>query len=346
MTQPPAPSSPRGGVSIRRRLLSLPTLVSFAIATALILFLTARFDISLSDTWESLRHANPWMYLLALLVNYATFPFRGARWRLLLKNVQEKGTPVPSVPKSALYVLLGWFANSVTWFRLGDAYRAYAYSDDTGASFSRSLGTVVSERVQDVLLVFVLLLVAWAFFMASGEAPSWLLMGIAGALALSMLLLLAVMVLFRARYARRLPQKVQGVYERFHQGTVGSFRSRQAGLLLLGLLGWLAEVGRLYFVVQALGLPVELPLILFATLGNAILTLVPITPGGLGFVEPGLTGLLMLSLTKGQAVSVTLLDRSISYLSIVVFGALAFLLREVLRRRARRRQPSERTTAP
>jgi len=345
MTQPTAPSPTRGGISIRRRLLSLPTLVSFAIAVALILFLTARFDISLSDTWASLRNANPWLYLLALAVNFATFPFRGARWRLLLKNVQERGAPVPSVPKSALYVLLGWFANSVTWFRLGDAYRAYVYSDDTGASFPRSLGTVVSERVQDVMLVFALLLVAWAFFLASGEAPSWLLIGIAGALALSMLLLLAAMALFRARLARRLPRRVQDAYERFHQGTLGSFHQMPL-LLLFGLLGWLAEVGRLYFVVQALDLPVGMPLILFATLGNAVLTLVPVTPAGLGFVETGLTGILVAlsTLSRAQALSVTLLDRSISYLSVVVFGALAFFLREVFRRRSRRQQSQRAAT--
>ena len=57
------------------------------------------------------------------------------------------------------------------------------------------------------------------------------------------------------------------------------------------------------------------------TLANAMLTTVPITPGGLGIVEPGILGLLTLSLPRSEAVSVALLDRSISYLSIVILGA-------------------------
>ena len=52
---------------------------------------------------------------------------------------------------------MGWFANAVTWFRLGDAYRAYVFTQDTGAEFPRTIGTVLAERVLDVVMVFLLL---------------------------------------------------------------------------------------------------------------------------------------------------------------------------------------------
>ena len=89
-------------------------------------------------------------------------------------------------------------------------------------------------------------------------------------------------------------------------------------------------MGRLFLVAEALGLSLTLSLVIFVTLANAMLTLVPITPGGLGAVEWGTTGLLMLSSriqTEAVAFSVVALDRSISWLSIhrlwvfVVVGA-------------------------
>lgn len=320
-------------VSIRRRFFSLPTLVAFCVAGVFLYFMVTRFNVDLRATWENIRSCNPWYYVLAIAINYTTFFFRGARWRVLLLNVQEREHPVPSTPRLAGLILLSWFANCITWFRLGDVYRAYVYGEDTKATFSRTIGTVVAERVYDVVLVFILLAVAvLLLFVQVGEKPSWVFLGIALALVVGMVAILLLMVVFRSRFARLLPRRFEEAYDRFHQGTLGSF-NRMPLALLLGALGWMAEVGRLYFVVQALGFPLGLSMVLFVTLANAILTLVPITPGGLGIVEPGITGVLVLALAKSAALSVALLDRSISYLSVIVVGGTLFVVREVLKRR-------------
>ena len=93
-------------------------------------------------------------------------------------------------------------------------------------------------------------------------------------------------------------------------------------------------------MLQALGFDVSLSLILFAALAHSLLTTIPLTPGGLGFVEGGLTGLLALSLTADQAVGVTLVDRSITYLSVIAIGGVLFAVRQVIEMRRRpSRQP-------
>lgn len=334
-------NSKKQRVDIRRRFFSLPTLMAFCIAAAFLAFILTRFDVDLSGTWQNIKGSNPLYYLLAIGIHYTTFLFRGARWRVLLRNVQVRGRSDASTPYLSGLILLSWFANSVTWFRLGDAYRAYAYADDTKATFSRTIGTVVAERVYDVVLVFLLLLAASLTLFLSedgglvGEKPSWLFLGIALALVLGMLCILLLMVVFRSRFARLLPTRLERMYYRFHQGTLGSF-NRMPMAFLFGALGWMAEVGRLYFVVQALGLPLTLPMVLFVTVANAILTLVPLTPGGLGIVETGVTGVLVLALAQPDALSVALLDRSISYLSVIIIGALYFVIREMLKRGRRR----------
>ncbi|MBI4199590.1 MAG: flippase-like domain-containing protein [Chloroflexi bacterium] len=312
--------------SLRRRLLSLPTLASFVIAAVLLAVLASRFSIDVEKTWQTIRASHLPLYLLALGVHYTTFLFRGARWRLLLKNAgAEADSPLPSVGTAGRLILLGWFASSITWFRLGDVYRAYAYGEESGASLPRGVGTVLAERVMDVIVVFALLLVGFLLLLADpAHRPSgFLLVAGLGLIGAAGLFLLA-MRLLRTPLAKRLPARLRQHYWTFHQGTMRSFGSLPV-VMTLGLLGWFSEVGRLFFVVQATGLPVGMGLILFVSMAHAFFSSVPLTPGGLGVAEAGMAGLLALALRPEQALSVALLDRSISYLSTIFVGSIALL---------------------
>ena len=66
--------------------------------------------------------------------------------------------------------------------------------------------------------------------------------------------------------------------------------------------------------------------------------MIPITPGGLGFVEAGLTGALTLAgVDASHAVLATLLYRLAEYWLPVIAGPFAYVAFRVSRRRARRR---------
>lgn len=310
------------------------------VAGSFLYFLVARFDVDLGATWRHIRASHPGLYLLALLSYYASFPVRGLRWRLIGRNagLGRPGQPLPSSWGCALYILLGWFVNSIGWFRVGDAYRAYLYAEGSRIPLPGALGTVLAERVMDILAIFfMLLLAAAALLVLHQAAPSPLFLVAALGMVLFGLAGLAFMGLWGRPLARRiLPHRLQVAYERFHDATFKGFR--QAPVMgFLSVAGWALEVGRLYLVVKALGFSVSLPLVLFVALVNAMLTTVPITPGGVGVVEPGIVGLLVLALPRDSAVSVALLDRSISYVSVILFGGLAFALRQFwdIRRRAR-----------
>ena len=142
-----------------------------------------------------------------------------------------------------------------------------------------------------------------------------------------LLMVLFAMRLYGARIARRFPKRLEEAYHRFHQGTLGSFKQLPI-LMLLGLVGWFLEIARLYFVIQALHLDTSWFLISIVALGHAILSTVP-TPGGVGAVEPGVTGLLLLSFERSEAVSIALLDRSITYVSVIAIGGIIFLIRQI-----------------
>ena len=323
----------RSRVHLRQRPhFGLATMIPFGFAAVVLVVLITRFDVDMDATWQKVKASNLLFFALAVVVHYTTFVFRGLRWRVLLRNVQGGGPPIPSAVYCGKLILLAWFINSVTWFRLGDVYRAYAYADTTGQSFSRTIGTVLAERILDMVLVFLLMVVAALLLVVSGVGPSWLFVGLAATLVGVLCSVLAAMALFRWRLAYRLPSRIRQAYHQFHQGTLGSFQQLPL-VAVLSLLGWLAEVGRLYLVSRAVDVDIGIGLVMFVVLVNSMLTLVPLTPGGLGLVEPGIVGLLMLSLTKNLAVPVVLLDRSISYLSVIVSGAVIFLAIQVLKRR-------------
>ena len=336
------PNTQHEAISLKRRFFSLPTLLFFLIAIALIYFLATRFDLDRDRILENLRTTDPWLYLLAFLAYYLSFGVRGLRWRILARNAGIHDSPdarLPSVTRASQMILMGWFVNSIAPLRLGDAYRAYAFSEDSGGGFSWSLGTVLAERVLDMATVFVLIVVGVAWFSVTRSSGGTVyILGAAFLMAVTLAVPLAIMKGYGARLARFLPRRFEASYHRFHKGALGSLKQLPV-LMLLGLIAWLLEVGRLYFVVHAMDLSISLPLVVLAALGHAVLSTVP-SPGGIGAVEPGVTGILVLGLERNDAVSAALVDRSITYASVIVIGLIVFLLWHVSHaRRSRRESP-------
>jgi uncharacterized protein (TIRG00374 family) len=129
------------------------------------------------------------------------------------------------------------------------------------------------------------------------------------------------------RLSRRLPDRFEAAYLNFQRGTLGSFSGRAIPpQLVLGIIGWILEIARFYFVADAMDIDISFGIVMFAALANAMLTTIP-TPGGFGFVEGGLTGLLILfGLSDNEAISLVAVDRTISWLSVVLFGGIMFVV--------------------
>ena len=333
-------------VSIARRVFSLPTVVSVGLAAAFLFFLATRLDIDLNAIEHQLRSANPRYLFLAVVVHYTTFLFRGLRWRLLLNNARAAGEEPAGIFQCSQLVLLGWFANSVAWLRLGDAYRAFLYHEERRAPFVRTVGTILTERLLDITTIVVLLAVSLPFLYGAGRGGALTIAATAAALLGTLALALLFITATRSRgenllrsLVAWLPDRMSDwLLERFRQFRDGAIQSLKRVPLAVawGLLGWLAEVARFYLVTQALDIHISPALIVFATVSNSLLTLAP-TPGGVGAVEAGLAGLLkqLSTLTTPVVAALVLVDRSISYLSVIAVGAALFLVRWAVRRKRR-----------
>ncbi len=331
---PPVPS-------LKKRFLNWRTLLSFLIAIGLVVLTVWLAEIDLGQVWGYIRSANPFLYLLGFLSAYLTFPLRAWRWRLLLENASVGDPEAPPLPKlldMTEIIYLSWFANCVVPAKLGDLYRGYLLKRTNGASFSRTMGTIFAERVLDMLFLFLLMLAAglsiFGTQLPAGETANWV---YGGGIALAVVALAVLLGLrfFGPKLRRLVPARFHGIYDRFLEGTLLSFRARGLPLLLgQTLLVWALESARFYWILLAFPerVSLSLPVIVFIALTSSMLTVVPITPAGLGAVEAvfgWIVPIFLPAMDVGQAraigFSLGMLDRTISYWSIVVLGFVVFL---------------------
>jgi uncharacterized membrane protein YbhN (UPF0104 family) len=106
-----------------------------------------------------------------------------------------------------------------------------------------------------------------------------------------------------------------------------AFADRPLTALLGGIGKWALDFLALVCVLAALGARPEPALVLLAYGAAQLLTMIPATPGGLGFVEAGLAGLLALAgVSAGTAAVATLAYRLIGFWLPLPAGLVAYVL--------------------
>jgi uncharacterized protein (TIRG00374 family) len=206
------------------------------------------------------------------------------------------------------------------------------------------VGTILAERILDLVVLFPLLFIAALLtFRDRMMADSALRNVLLGGFALGVLALILVLAIWRLGDGLRdlLPQRVHRVFTAFREGALHSFRHGVGVLLALTIVTWACEGGRLYLVLASLNLvgPGKLGLsaAIFLALGSSVITTIPFSPGGLGLVETFLIAAFkaLMPSAKGMGTAVALLDRLISYVSLVIIGFVLYLFskkaRSVLR---------------
>ena len=115
---------------------------------------------------DSLADANYWFLVPAILLYQFSLLFRTVRWRMLLRHVRV-------VPITRLYpvVVVGYMANNLLPFRIGELVRSYHVGKREGVSKATALVTIFIERLLDALtlLMFVAVVAIFVPVMAVAE---------------------------------------------------------------------------------------------------------------------------------------------------------------------------------
>jgi hypothetical protein len=339
-------------MSLARRLRDPRTIVSIVLPLLLLVLLARALPgFHLEELPGRILAADPRFLLLALGLYYLGFPLRGYRWALL---VRATGYPL-SVRDSTEIVFISWLVNCLVPAKLGDVYRAWLLRLNYQVSLSRTFGTVFIERIFDLFAIVLLGLAAGLWSFRTGLPGEIQLVFATGFVVMAVL---AVGLFTMRNFGRRLivalplPSRVTEFYDRFEEG-VFSIGGRQVPrLALVTVLIWSTEAARLFFVVNALelsGVHLGISGAFFVALAASLLTAVPFTPAGVGIVEAGIVGILTLAYQVEQttALSIALVDRSISVLSIIILGTIAYVISPKTKGGARLAEaPSEPSAEP
>ena len=318
-------------LSLGRRLRQPRTIISLALPIGLlILFARSLPGFHLEELPGKIAGANPLLLLAAFAIFYLGFPLRGYRWSLL---VRRSGFAL-GVRDAMEIIFISWLVNCLVPAKLGDVYRAWLLKINSPVSLSRTFGTVFIERILDLFAIVTLGLAAGFVSFRTGLPPEVQIVFFIG---VGFVVLLAAGLLTMRNFGRRIltalpfPRRVVELYDRFEEGVFASIGLAALPRLVVvtGLI-WGTEAMRLYLVVQALGFPIHLGIsgAFFVALSASLLTAIPLTPAGIGFVEGGIVGLLTLvyGATQTEALAITLVDRALSVLSIIILGSIAYAI--------------------
>lgn len=313
---------------------ALKYIVGLGIGAGL-LILTFR-NIDLDQAMLSLKQANFVFVAASLGVSLLSHFLRAVRWKMLLKPA---GYATDTLNTFAS-VMVGYMANNAVP-RLGEVSRCSMLLKSDRVPFSVALGTVVLERVIDVVvmmgfigLVFLLeydrlmQIVAETMGAQTGSSNSnrYILLGL---LALTGLM----MVLFLRKYYSRIKAnpiagKVLGFMEGLWTSVLGILKLRNPGTFIaLTVLIWICYIAQYYVCFYALpdtsGLDFYFAMMVMILGGIGIVLPVP---GGVGafhfFCQ--LT-FIVFGYSQQTGAGYALLIHTSQYLMLIAVGALAYL---------------------
>jgi uncharacterized protein (TIRG00374 family) len=209
-------------------------------------------------------------------------------------------------------------------------------------------GTVVQLAALTALPLLVLPLVAFGLHIPQRLVPALLV----GAVLFVVMFVLAVVVVRQDAALRGAARAARRLLRRLHRGgadldtlpdrvvaqrdaMVHQLGRRWYEALAAAVGRWLLDFVALAAALAAVGDHTRLSLVLLAYVGAQLLAQIPITPGGLGIVEAGLTGMLAAAGVSTAAAAVaTLAYRLVSYWLMLPAGLAGWVLHRVTLRRS------------
>jgi uncharacterized protein (TIRG00374 family) len=290
-------------------------------------------NVELAELADSLGESNYWYVLPAFGLLAGAFFLRVLRWQSMFSPETR-----PALWPTTETLLLGQFLNSVLPFRAGDAARIVALRSFGGPSRVETAGTVVLERVFDVLALLLLLFVTlpWlpevTWIRAAGSLAIVLTLAVAAAIVVLRVYGERAMRVVLAPFARLpfLPaRRVEAAVRNLTQGVI-VLRNMRLGLLafsltivswiVLGMSFWLLTVGFGFELSPLAGL-----LIVIAT---GLSHLLPSAPAAVGVFEAAaIVALGAYGISQTPALSYALVAHALNVLPFVVAGLFVLNLR-------------------
>jgi glycosyltransferase 2 family protein len=326
-------------VSERRGLRPLLVVAGLVVTVACMYF--AVRGVALADAVDALRESELLWLVPTVPVFALAIALRALRWWALFAPSQR-----PSLRAVTYALMIGYFFNNILPARAGEAARVIALHRRAATPKAETLGTVVVERLFDVLALLIVLFAAYPWL----PEISWLrAAAIFGAVVVAVVLgLVFVIVRYDERAVHWLLSPLrrirrEGVAERLEAAAVNATRGlvalRDPRMALRGMLLTIASwvtLGVSYAILaNAFALDVPLAAGMLVTVAINLSLVLPSSPAALGVFEAAtVIALRAFDVPHAEALSYALVLHLLNLVPFLVIGAV-LLGPGALRRRGR-----------
>ena len=315
----------------------IATRVALLVVSAVSLYLLAPSLLAVFSSWPKLRGLSPLWLVMALVFECLSYLALWSLQRIAFRTSSWFAVGTSQLASSAAGSIIPGGAAAAGAFQYRLLVRA-------GVSPGRVAAGVTATLVATTAAVMALPALALVAAIGGAAAPGGLRhAAYLGGGACVALLLLAVAVFAWDRplvLAARAVQRATGWIgkaDRFadlpsrlltQRDEVRRAFAERPVLALLSALGkWLFDYSALLCILAGLGVRPNAPLVLLAYASANVLGMIPLTPGGLGFVEAGLVGLLTLAgVGAGVAAVATFAYRLVGFWLPLPAGLVAYVL--------------------
>jgi uncharacterized protein (TIRG00374 family) len=330
----------------RWRRLQVRTLLYLGIAAVTVFFsYLALRGVDFGGVGRALAHSNyGWLVPALAAFGLATLA-RALRWHALFPP--ERRPPLRAVGNA---MLVGYLFNNILPARAGEAARVVTLRQRAGTAPAEAVGTVVVERVFDLLSILLI------FFAAQPWLPhvSWFgtaaLAGIGLAAALAAVIVVLVVygdrpVRFLARPLGRLPllsaERVERASADLVSGLSGLHRPSVAFLgFFWSLAAWLLSSLSAWLVTYAFGLHLGFDAGILCSVAVGLAMVLPAPPASVGVFEAAaLLALNAYGISNTGALPYALVLHVVNFVPFVVLGGIALHFNAIHLRRAARKEP-------
>jgi hypothetical protein len=283
-------------------------------------------EIKPAEVWTALKSSDYWWLIPALLTFAVGNLARALRWRALFAPGRR-----PPLGATANAMMIGYFYNNILPARAGEAARVLVLTQRTTTPPVETVGTVVLERLYDVLAILLI------FFAAEPWLPQVSWFGKAAVAALVLAIGLAVAALVLAVYGDRplrlllrplgrfslfSGERLERTVAELAHGLAGLRNGRVAGeAFLWTIAAWLLSALCAYFVSVAfhLHLPFAASVLVVVAVGAGMI--LPSPPAAVGVFEGAvLIALAPYAVPHSEALSYALVLHAVNFVPFVLAG--------------------------
>ncbi|MEO9512375.1 MAG: lysylphosphatidylglycerol synthase transmembrane domain-containing protein [Flavobacteriaceae bacterium] len=281
---------------------------------------------------ESIQNADLLWVFLSIFIGILSHISRAIRWNYLLKPMGYS----PKLMNNVLIILISYFANTLI-LRSGEFLRATALTTYENVPFEKGFGTIVTERIIDVLMLFLIIFAALLF---QTDVILGILqekgIGLFGSL---LLLIIGVLGLFIAiwlikKSTSKFAVKIKTFLNGLLDGVLSIFKMKNKGAFIFHTFFiWACYIGMFWVIKFTVPETVDLPLGAFLVAFVAGAFAMAATNGGLGLFPIVVTAALSVygvSKTSGDAYGWIMWTAQT--LMVVIFGTISFIVLPLLNR--------------